>query len=146
MNYGVKILCNFQQLLRTISLRFFLKRQRGRSFKTLVLAYFFFKIKESLARSEKRSASDWKSIILLTPISMLTLSTLYKKVTSASDLLFSRDMRFNFFKRMSQGSSLFKISLVALLCTLSSLSVFLFVYGDHTTEQYSKFERTNDEQ
>ena len=67
-------------------------------FKTLVLAYFFFKVKESLALSEKRSASEWKSIILL---SMLPLSTLYKKVTSASDLLFSSDRRFNFFKRMS---------------------------------------------
>ena len=33
---------------------------------------------------------------------MLPLSTLYKKVTSASDLLFSSDMRFNFFKQMSQ--------------------------------------------
>ena len=32
-----------------------------------------------------------------------------------------------------------------LICTLSSLSVFLFVYGDHTTEQYSKFERTNEQ-
>ena len=56
-------------------------------FKTLVLAYFFFKVKESLALSEKRSASEWKSIILLMSISMLPLSTLYKKVTSASDLL-----------------------------------------------------------
>ena len=32
-------------------------------FKTLVLAYFFFKIKESLAQSEKQLASEWKHML-----------------------------------------------------------------------------------
>ena len=76
---------------------------------------------------------------------MLPLSSLYRKVMTVSDLLFSRDMKFNFFKRISWGSSLFKINLVSLLCTLSSLSVFLFIYGDHTSWHYSKFEQTNEQ-
>ena len=69
--------------------------------KTIVLAYFFFKVKKSLDLSEKQSASEWKSKILLTSIFMLPLFTLYKNVTSVSNLLFSSDMRLNFFKQMS---------------------------------------------
>ena len=107
-------------------------------FRTLVLANLFIKVKKSLDLSEKRSASEWKSTILLTSILMLPLNTLYKNVTSVSYLLFCNGMRFNLFKRMS----VFRINFVALLCTLSSLSIFLFVYGDHTIKQYSRFKRT----
>ena len=64
-------------------------------FKTLVLAYFFFNVKKSFDLSEKWSASEWKSKIF-TDVNIYVVI-----IYLVSSLLFSSDMRFNFFKRMS---------------------------------------------
>ena len=70
---------------------------------------------------------------------LIPLRALYKKVTSATNLLFFSDIKFSFFKRVS----VFKMNLVALLCTFSTFSIFFLVKGDNTTQQYSTFDRTN---
>ena len=75
----------------------------------------------------------------------MPLSALYKKVTSASNLLCSSDSKFNFLERVSQESSVLRIYLIVLFWIFFKFSMFFHVEGDHTTEQYSTFDRTSEQ-
>ena len=78
------------------------------------------------------------------PFNQTFVARVYKNVTSKRQHLFSSESKLRHIQALVIGKILFpRINFVPLRCMCSNLSMFLAVYGDHTTNPYSTCDLTN---